>query len=74
MEVTMNPKDIITEEDFNAQVARRGLKSPQKDSPGDTATDMNEEVNMGVDYEPTKDVRRKKDVPAFDQGHNHTKL
>lgn len=67
--IAMKPKDIITEEDFNAQVARRGLKSPQKDSPGDTATDSSTEINMGMDYEPRTTVSRKKDIPAFDKSH-----
>ncbi|AZZ35569.1 hypothetical protein CIK05_01720 [Bdellovibrio sp. qaytius] len=62
----MKNKDIITEEDFNAQVARRGSKSPQRDSPGDSAADRNLEINMGLEYQPRKS-KRKKDPPAFDK-------
>ncbi|MES2802622.1 MAG: hypothetical protein V4654_09040 [Bdellovibrionota bacterium] len=62
----MKNKDIITEEDFNAQAARRSQKSPQRDSPGDTATDQSSEIEMGINYQPTK-PKRKKDVPAFDK-------
>lgn len=61
----MKYKDMISEEDFNAQMARRSSKSPQKDSPGDSGTNANAEVNYGVEYQPTKS-KRKKDIPAFD--------
>lgn len=64
----MKPKDLITEEDFTRQTTRRSSKSPQRDSPGDTATDQNAEVEMGINYEPSK-PKRKKDIPAFDKSH-----
>lgn len=65
----MKYKDMISEEDFNRQAARRSRKSPQTDSPGDTASDQNAEIEIGLNYEPSKS-KRKKDVPAFDRGHN----
>jgi len=61
----MKYKDMISEEDFNEQIARRSSKSPQKDSPGDSAANANTEVNLGVEYQPAK-PKRKKDIPAFD--------
>lgn len=65
------PKDIITEEDFTRKTAGRIPKSPQRDSPGDTATDQELEVEMGINYEPDEQPRksRKKDIPAFDKSH-----
>lgn len=66
----MKPKDIITEEDFTRRAERRNSKHPQRDSPGDTGADRAAEVEMGINYEPTKTVRkRKKDIPAFDKSH-----
>lgn len=66
----MRPKDLITEEDFTRQITQRSSRSPQRDSPGDTATDRNIEVEMGINYEPSKSERkRKKDIPAFDKSH-----
>ncbi len=62
----MKYKDMISEEDFfNAQIARRSSKSPQKDSPGDSAANANAEVSYGIEYQPAK-RKRKKDIPAFD--------
>lgn len=70
MEELMKPKDLITEEDFTRQAIKSSSKSPQRDSPGDTATDQNAEVEMGINYEPEKSGRKKKkDIPAFDQSH-----
>lgn len=67
----MKPKDLITEEDFTRQAIRNSSKSPQRDSPGDTATDRNAEVEMGINYQPEESERRssKKDIPAFDKSH-----
>lgn len=64
----MANKDIITEEEFSEQMSRRTSKSPQKDSPGDSGTNANAEVNMGIEYQPTTSRKRKKDIPAFDKG------
>ena len=66
----MKSRDFITEEDFNSRIARRHSKSPQKDSPGDSATDSAVEVDMGINFEPEKPRRKKRDIPAFDRGHN----
>ena len=71
----MKNKDIITEKDFNAQVARRSSKSPQKDSPGDSGSDMNAEVDMGLGFESEHDEAFEEapeiedDIPAFDKSH-----
>ena len=66
----MKPKDLITEEDFTRKIAGHVPKSPQRDSPGDSATDQELEVEMGISYEPEEPVRkRKKDIPAFDKSH-----
>ena len=67
----MKPKDLITEEDFTRRTAGHIPKSPQRDSPGDTATDQNFEVELGINYEPEEDTpkKRKKDIPAFDKSH-----
>ena len=56
----MKSKDFITEEDFNARIARRHLKSPQKDSPGDSATDSAIEVDMGINFEPENHAAEKR--------------
>ena len=67
----MAPKDFISEEEFNAHIARKSPKSPQKDSPGDSAVNSAHEIEMGIYFEPEKPRRRrKKDIPAFDRGHN----
>ncbi len=66
----MKPKDLITEEDFTKKVSGHIPKSPQRDSPGDTAADENVEVEMGINYVPEDENRkRKKDIPAFDKSH-----
>lgn len=67
----MMPKDLITEEDFTRKTERHIPKSPQRDSPGDTAADRNVEVEMGFNYQPEEEPRprRKKDIPAFDKSH-----
>ena len=64
----MKYKDMISEEDFTRATERRTSKSPQNDSPGDSGANANEEVNFGVEYQPSKS-KRKKDVPAFDKSH-----
>jgi len=67
----MKYKDLISEEDFNASVARKKMKSPQKDSPGDSGSDMNAEVDMGLGFESEESPEIEDDVPAFDKGHHH---
>ncbi|MCM2353602.1 MAG: hypothetical protein NDI63_08295 [Pseudobdellovibrio sp.] len=67
----MKPKDLITEEDFTRKTAGHVPKSPQRDSPGDSAANQNLEVEMGINYDPEEEPRskRKKDIPAFDKSH-----
>lgn len=49
----MCPKDYISEEDFNQQMAKPSA-SPRRDSPGDSESDTAAEFMMGLDYIPTK--------------------
>lgn len=69
----MKPKDLMTEEDFTRQAIKKSSKSPQRDSPGDSAIDRTAEVEMGINYEPEEPEKesrkRKKDIPAFDRSH-----
>lgn len=67
----MKPKDLITEEDFTRKISGHVPKSPQRDSPGDSAANQNLEVEMGINYDPEEEPRskRKKDIPAFDKSH-----
>ena len=46
-------KDIITEQEFNLQVAnRKAMALPEDDSPGDSEFDAGEEFDMGVEFTP----------------------
>ncbi len=44
------PHDLITEEDFNQMVARRGLQPPSEDSFGDSGTAQALEIEMGEQF------------------------
>jgi hypothetical protein len=48
--------DIITEEEFDAEIARDASTDPQEDSPGDSESDSGAEFLMGLNFTPGEDT------------------
>jgi hypothetical protein len=66
-------KDIISEQEFNLQVANRTATAlPEDDSPGDSEFDAGEEFDMGVEFTPDSALfdDEVEDVVSFDQTHS----
>ena len=66
MAKTKRKSDLITEEEFNQMVARKGNQPPWRDSKGDSAADEMIEVRMGEDYRDSP-LPRAEDVPVADR-------
>ena len=61
-------KDIISEQEFNQQVARRkSMSLPENDSPGDSEFDAGEEFDIGVEFTPESSLLSEdKNMAVFD--------
>lgn len=62
-------KDIISEQEFNQQVAaRKSMALPEEDSPGDSELDAGEEFDMGVEFTPESALwDEDEDMAIFDK-------
>jgi hypothetical protein len=63
-------KDIISEQEFNLQVAQRKVMAmPEDDSPGDSEFDAGEEFDMGIEFTPESALFADEDneIAAFDK-------
>lgn len=62
-------KDIISEQEFNQQVAaRKSMALPENDSPGDSEFDAGDEFDMGLEFTPESALLDEdKDMAIFDK-------
>ena len=54
-------QDLISEEEFNQQVASHNMGSPENDSPGDSESDAGEEFEMGLGFTPPSAILEEDD-------------
>lgn len=63
-------KDIISEQEFNLQVAnRKAMAMPEDDSPGDSEFDAGDEFDMGIEFTPESALfeDEDEDLAVFDK-------
>src|SRR6218665_1939766 len=69
-------KDIISEQEFNLQIAnRKAMAMPEDDSPGDSEFDAGEEFDMGIEFTPESALfDEDDDVAIFDKQNQEASI
>jgi hypothetical protein len=69
-------KDIISEQEFNQQIAKRhSMVSPENDSPGDSEFDAGDEFDMGIEFTPESALfDEDDDVAIFDKQNQEASI
>lgn len=69
-------KDIISEQEFNQQIAKRhSMVLPENDSPADSEFDAGEEFDMGIEFTPESALfDEEDDLAVFDKPNQETPI